>query len=64
MNDVKIEPKRYVELFEKDVLKFGFSSREYVLLHEHSKDEPDDEEISAPTSPLPEVKKEMKDELD
>jgi len=28
VNNQKIEPKRYVELFEKDVLKFGFSSRE------------------------------------
>lgn len=26
----------YVELFEKDSLKFGFSTREYVLLNEHS----------------------------
>lgn len=39
VNNQKIEPKRYVELFEKDVIKFGFSSREYVLLHEESKTE-------------------------
>lgn len=39
VNNQKIEPKRYMELFEKDVLKFGFSSREYVLLHEESKAE-------------------------
>lgn len=39
INNNKIEPKQYVELFEKDVIKFGFSSREYVLLHEHSKDD-------------------------
>lgn len=26
-------PARYVELREKDVLKFGMSSREFVLLH-------------------------------
>ena len=38
VNNTKIEPKRYVELREKDVLKFGFSSREYVLLHDESKD--------------------------
>jgi smad nuclear-interacting protein 1 len=37
VNNQKIESKRYVELFEKDVVKFGFSSREYVLLHEESK---------------------------
>ena len=28
--------RRYVELKEQDVLKFGYSSREYVLLHEKS----------------------------
>ena len=39
VNNQKIESKRYVELFEKDVVKFGFSSREYVLLHEESKTE-------------------------
>lgn len=36
VNNNKIEPRKYFELFEKDVLKFGFSSREYVLLHEDS----------------------------
>ena len=36
LNNKKIEPKRYHELREKDVLKFGFSSREYVLLHDQS----------------------------
>ena len=43
--------QRYYELKEKDVLKFGFSSREYVLLHESSdtsevdrKEDEDDEE--------------------
>lgn len=50
VNNNKIEPRKYYELFEKDVLKFGFSSREYVLLHEDSSvgdDEPgyDDEPI-------------------
>lgn len=44
LNNNKIEAKKYVELREKDVLKFGFSSREYVLLHEHSKDDNSDEE--------------------
>lgn len=39
INGKKIESKKYVELIEKDVIKFGFSSREYVLLHEHSKDD-------------------------
>jgi len=36
LNNSRIEAKRYYELKEKDVLKFGFSSREYVLLHENS----------------------------
>nr|XP_056702017.1 smad nuclear-interacting protein 1 [Euleptes europaea] len=51
LNNQRIEPQRYYELKEKDVLKFGFSSREYVLLHESSdtsevdqKKEEDDEE--------------------
>jgi len=34
INKEKIEGSRYYELRERDVLKFGFSSREYVLLHE------------------------------
>lgn len=36
VNGQRIEAQRYVELFEKDVVKFGFSSREYVLLHDSS----------------------------
>ncbi|XP_024018600.1 FHA domain-containing protein DDL [Morus notabilis] len=36
LNEVAIEPQRYYELFEKDTIKFGNSSREYVLLHENS----------------------------
>lgn len=39
VNNKQIEPRVYVELFEKDVLKFGYSSREYVLLQENSKDD-------------------------
>ncbi|KAG4923998.1 hypothetical protein JHK87_049538 [Glycine soja] len=34
--DGPIEPQRYYELREKDTIKFGNSSREYVLLHENS----------------------------
>jgi len=34
VNNKRIDPRRYVELQEKDVLKFGYSSREYVLLHD------------------------------
>lgn len=36
INDNRIEPQRYYELFEKDTIKFGNSSREYVVLHENS----------------------------
>lgn len=53
VNGKKIDPKRYVELFEKDVLKFGFSSREYVLLHEHSQDDEPPEEDNFDKSPSP-----------
>lgn len=42
VNSQKIEPQKYVQLVEKDVLKFGFSSREYVLLHDQSKEDEDD----------------------
>ncbi|KAK1435744.1 hypothetical protein QVD17_01513 [Tagetes erecta] len=36
LNDNRIEPERYYELMEKDTIKFGNSSREYVILHENS----------------------------
>ncbi|KAK7494818.1 hypothetical protein BaRGS_00013945 [Batillaria attramentaria] len=35
VNNQRIDSQRYVELFERDLIKFGFSSREYVLLHEN-----------------------------
>ena len=38
VNNKKIDTRKYVEVLEKDVLKFGFSSREYVLLHDQSKE--------------------------
>lgn len=45
VNNKRIEPRKYVELMERDVIKFGYSSRDYVLLHEHSKgDEEDDDQ--------------------
>jgi smad nuclear-interacting protein 1 len=34
LNNVAIEDSRYYELKAKDVIKFGYSSREYVLLNE------------------------------
>jgi len=36
VNGTRVTPAQYYELREKDVLKFGFSTREYVLLHEGS----------------------------
>ncbi|CAM8888039.1 unnamed protein product [Rhodiola kirilowii] len=40
INDNRLEPERYYELIEQDTIKFGNSSREYVILHENSaKDE-------------------------
>ncbi|XP_047330358.1 FHA domain-containing protein DDL [Impatiens glandulifera] len=36
INETQIEAQRYYELHEQDTLKFGNSSREYVLLHENS----------------------------
>ncbi|VAI51801.1 FHA domain-containing protein DDL-like [Triticum dicoccoides] len=38
INEDRIESHRYYELFERDNIKFGNSSREYVLLHENSTD--------------------------
>ncbi|CAG5121571.1 unnamed protein product [Candidula unifasciata] len=34
INGEKMEARRYYELKEKDVIKFGFSTREYVVLHD------------------------------
>ena len=36
INGEKLEPQRYIELKERDSVKFGFSSRDYVLLHDES----------------------------
>ncbi|XP_047990757.1 smad nuclear interacting protein 1-like [Leguminivora glycinivorella] len=48
VNNKKIEPRRYIELLERDVVKFGFSAREYVLLHENSKDDAQDDDNQEP----------------
>ena len=34
INDVMVKPQRYYELRAKDILKFGNSTREYVLLYD------------------------------
>ncbi|EFJ50300.1 hypothetical protein VOLCADRAFT_58215 [Volvox carteri f. nagariensis] len=39
LNGERLEPLRYYELLEKDVVRLGQSSREYVLLHDKSGDE-------------------------
>lgn len=41
LNNETIEPRRYHQLLEKDVIKFGFSSREYVVMHENCKGDED-----------------------
>jgi smad nuclear-interacting protein 1 len=51
VNNKKIDSRKYVELLEKDVIKFGFSSREYVLLHEASKDDAEDDDMTADDVP-------------
>ena len=43
VNSQKIESQKYVQLLEKDVLKFGFSSREYVMLHDQSKEQEEED---------------------
>ena len=39
VNNKRIEPQRYIELKATDMLRFGFSSREYILLNEDSNEE-------------------------
>ncbi|XP_002133877.2 smad nuclear-interacting protein 1 [Drosophila pseudoobscura] len=45
LNNKKVDGRKYYELMEKDVIKFGFSSREYVLLHENSKEDQEDDDV-------------------
>ncbi|KAH8306863.1 hypothetical protein KR018_008954, partial [Drosophila ironensis] len=52
LNNKKIEGRKYYELIEKDVIKFGFSSREYVLLHENSKEDQEDDDVQIKEEPL------------
>ncbi|CAJ0927262.1 unnamed protein product, partial [Mesorhabditis belari] len=51
LNGDKVDPQRYYELKERDVLKFGFSSREYVILNENSADRESDDEGGEGNSP-------------
>ena len=43
LNGERIEGSRYYELREKDTLKFGESTREFVLLHDKTEKDDDDE---------------------
>jgi smad nuclear-interacting protein 1 len=61
VNNNKIESKKYVELLEKDVIKFGFSTREYVLLHESSKEEEEGDDNMSDVE-IKEIKQEVKQE--
>lgn len=45
VNNVKIESRRYHQLLERDVVKFGFSTREFVVLHANSKDDERDDDV-------------------
>ncbi|XP_004523719.1 FHA domain-containing protein DDL [Ceratitis capitata] len=51
LNNKKIDPRKYYELIEKDVIKFGFSTREYVLLHENSKEDQEDDDVFVKPEP-------------
>jgi smad nuclear-interacting protein 1 len=64
INNERVEAQRYYELKEKDVLKFGFSSREYVLLHEESKanEHTDDDDSSSSSEDEPIERPKKKDE--
>lgn len=44
LNNRKIESRRYYELREKDVLKFGYSTREYVVMTDQVATESDNDE--------------------
>ncbi|XP_037935534.1 smad nuclear-interacting protein 1 [Teleopsis dalmanni] len=51
LNNKKIDSRKYYELMEKDVIKFGFSTREYVLLHENSKEQEEDDDVPIKQEP-------------
>lgn len=48
LNNAKLEPQRYYELQERDVIKFAFSTREYVVLNERSDQAADDDAEDSP----------------
>jgi len=44
INGERIEGRRYYELLEKDLIKFGTSSRDYIILHDDSGDIDEEED--------------------
>lgn len=62
LNNQKIDGQRYYELQENDVVKFGFSTREYVLLHEDSANQTERIEKNNYEDEGIEIKKEPKEE--
>jgi len=64
VNNKQIDAKKYIELLEKDVIKFGFSSREYVLLHESSKEDAEDDDIDEENEEEDKEKEEVKNKED
>jgi len=46
INNVKLEPRKYYELFKENMVQFGYSVRQYILLHENSKDDFLDDDIA------------------
>ncbi|KAI3388844.1 hypothetical protein SNEBB_005835 [Seison nebaliae] len=47
LNGEKIEPQRFYELRESDSIRFAYSSREFVLLHENSVKNNENVEVSS-----------------
>ncbi|KAK4881778.1 hypothetical protein RN001_005097 [Aquatica leii] len=45
VNNKKIESRKYMELHEKDIIKFGNSSVQYVLLQENNNNSDDDDDF-------------------
>ncbi|VEL41393.1 unnamed protein product, partial [Protopolystoma xenopodis] len=43
LNNQRIEARRFYELRERDMIKFGFSTREYVVMKASGYDDDDDE---------------------
>lgn len=62
LNNQKIDPQRYYEIQENDIIKFAFSTREYVLLHEDSATNTDKVDLNSYDDDGIEIKKEPVEE--